>query len=340
MFYFIIGTSGSGKSTFAQTAFEPGSEIISTTTRPVREGEISGQHYYFVSPQEFERLEDHNHLLEQTQYSGHSYGITKAELHNKLNTFSDVYAIVDLNGFLQVKPYLVEQSIPYQILWFRTDPKLCIQRIEERHESKEVFQQRIRQLQLDVVRNQVLLNEPHLISMDGSKPLDLLRKEVRNTLSNHMSTTRQRGFELVSYAPESATLPKRSTQKSAGYDFFASETVVIPPIDDIRKPVLVPTHVKAYMLDDEKLDLLNRSSNPIKRQLIVSNGVGLIDADYYNNPDNEGHIMVQFINYGVEDVIIQAGEKICQGVFTKYLKADDDTTVLPTRQGGHGSTGN
>lgn len=103
------------------------------------------------------------------------------------------------------------------------------------------------------------------------------------------------------------------------------------------KPTLVPTGIKAYMPTDEFLQLANRSSNPLKRFLLLANGVGVIDADYYNNPDNEGHIMFQFVNFGVTDVTIKKGERIGQGIFLPFLKADQDET-MSTRTGGFGSS--
>jgi dUTP pyrophosphatase len=103
------------------------------------------------------------------------------------------------------------------------------------------------------------------------------------------------------------------------------------------KPTLVPTGIKAYMPTDEFLQLANRSSNPLKRFLLLANGVGVIDADYYNNPDNEGHIMFQFVNFGVTDVTIKKGERIGQGIFLPFLKADQDETIS-TRTGGFGSS--
>lgn len=103
------------------------------------------------------------------------------------------------------------------------------------------------------------------------------------------------------------------------------------------KPTLVPTGIKAYMPTDEFLQLANRSSNPLKRFLLLANGVGVIDADYYNNPDNEGHIMFQFVNFGVTDVTIKKGERIGQGIFLPFLKADQDET-MSTRAGGFGSS--
>ena len=80
-----------------------------------------------------------------------------------------------------------------------------------------------------------------------------------------------------------------------------------------------------------------RSGLAIKHGLCMANGVGVIDADYYNNPDNEGHIMFQFVNFGVTDVTIKKGERIGQGIFLPFLKADQDET-MSTRAGGFGSS--
>lgn len=103
------------------------------------------------------------------------------------------------------------------------------------------------------------------------------------------------------------------------------------------KPVLVPTGVKANMGDDEALMLYNRSSNPLKNFLLLGNGVGVIDKDYFENKDNDGHIMFQFINFGLFPVTIKKGDRIGQGVFQSFLKTDDDVAG-GERTGGHGST--
>ncbi len=103
------------------------------------------------------------------------------------------------------------------------------------------------------------------------------------------------------------------------------------------KPTLVPTGVKAYMQEDEVLYIYNRSSGPLKRFLSESNAVGIIDSDYYSNPSNDGHIFVQFINFGLGEQKIKKGEKIAQGIFSKYLITDDDSAE-GIRTGGHGST--
>jgi dUTP pyrophosphatase len=92
------------------------------------------------------------------------------------------------------------------------------------------------------------------------------------------------------------------------------------------------------MGEDEYLQLANRSSNPLKRFITLSNGIGVIDSDYYNNPDNEGHIMFQFSNFGLTDITIKKGERIGQGIFLPFLKADNDDADTE-RKGGFGSSG-
>lgn len=129
-------------------------------------------------------------------------------------------------------------------------------------------------------------------------------------------------------------MPKRSTAKSAGYDFFAVNDIVCKS----HEITMIPTGIKAKMEDDEVLLLFNRSSNPKKKGLIILNGVGVVDADYYGNIDNDGEIAALFYNMKDEDVEIKAGEKLMQGVFVKYLKTDDDL-AKGERQGGFGSTG-
>lgn len=144
---------------------------------------------------------------------------------------------------------------------------------------------------------------------------------------------RIRGFELCSTA-EDAKLPERATEHSAGYDFFAKETVIIPP----HSIVVAWTGVKAYMPDNEVLKIYNRSSNAKKKGIVLSNSVGIIDADYYNNPDNEGEIGFAFMNIREETVVLNKGEKLGQGIFETYNTADNDIHG-ESRTGGFGSTG-
>ena len=147
-----------------------------------------------------------------------------------------------------------------------------------------------------------------------------------------------RGFEIAKgFEDKSINLPKRKTKYSAGYDIEAAEDVVIPSFKKGMNPTLVKTGIKAYMQDDEALMLYNRSSNPKKKGLILANSVGVVDKDYYENPDNDGHIMFAFYNIKDEDTIVKKGDAIGQGIFQKYFVTDDDVAE-GERVGGFGST--
>ena len=156
---------------------------------------------------------------------------------------------------------------------------------------------------------------------------------------------KNRGFEpCKGFENQQINIPKRSTAHSAGYDFECAEDTIIPSIfkqaltnTDSIKPTLVKTGVKAYMLADEALFLYNRSGNPFKKGLVMANSVGVVDSDYYSNPDNDGHIMFAFYNFYPVAVELKKGERIGQGVFKKFLKADEDDAEQE-RKGGFGST--
>ena len=149
---------------------------------------------------------------------------------------------------------------------------------------------------------------------------------------------KNRGFEIVKgYENKNINLPVRKTKLSAGYDIEAAEDIVIPSFKVGTKPTLIKTGLKCYMQNDEYLMLVNRSSNPVKRGLVLANSVGIIDADYYNNPDNDGHLMYAFYNYFNEDITIKKGDTIGQAIFMKYLVVDNDSSE-GTRTGGFGST--
>lgn len=144
---------------------------------------------------------------------------------------------------------------------------------------------------------------------------------------------RVRGFEYVSRVGAIPKEPKRGSVHSAGYDICAIEDYIVPP----HQAVHIYTGIKAYMPPDEYLDLRVRSSLGIKRQLMLATGASVIDADYYNNPDNEGEIIVVLYNYGDTVQKIEAGERIVQGIFTKYFLTDNDNAT-EKRTGGTGST--
>ena len=141
-------------------------------------------------------------------------------------------------------------------------------------------------------------------------------------------------FEKVNKITEDIKLPERSTLNSAGYDFFAIEDVTLPA----KKLTRVMTGVKCELMPNQVLILANRSSNPSKKGLILANGIGVIDADYYGNPDNDGEMGFEFYNILDEDIVIKKGEKLGQGIIIKFDKTEDDY-VIKTRESGWGSTG-
>ena len=147
-----------------------------------------------------------------------------------------------------------------------------------------------------------------------------------------------RGFEVAKgFENSNINLPVRKTKYSAGYDIEAAEDCTIPAFTLGQAPTLVKTGLKAYMLQDEYMMLCNRSSNPKKKGLVVANSIGIIDADYYGNPDNDGHFMFAFYNVKQEPVEIKKGEVIGQAIFQKYLTIDNDNAT-GERMGGFGST--
>ena len=147
-----------------------------------------------------------------------------------------------------------------------------------------------------------------------------------------------RGFEIAKgFEEKGINLPIRKTKYSAGYDIEAAEDTVIPSFKKGMAPTLVKTGIKAYMPSDEYLMLCNRSSNPGKKGLVLANSVGIVDSDYYGNPDNDGVIMYAFYNFFEKDLEIKKGDVIGQAIFQKYFVADNDQAE-GERVGGFGST--
>lgn len=141
-----------------------------------------------------------------------------------------------------------------------------------------------------------------------------------------------RKFELVN---DKAVMPKRATEFSAGYDLCV--------INDKPKTIrpgetyIFDTGVKVYMEKDDVFQIYIRSSVGIKRNLILSNCVPIIDADY---PDT---IKLAISNVGQFAQIVDTNERIAQGIFTKYLVTDDELAgeaakPKKKRKGGIGST--
>ena len=128
-------------------------------------------------------------------------------------------------------------------------------------------------------------------------------------------------------------LPKRSTLNSAGYDFYSVISFTLSPGE--RR--VIPTGIKVSMNSNEFLSIYIRSSLGFKWNIRMCNQVGIIDADYYNNSENEGHIFVCLMNEGDKVLEIKKGDRIVQGIFMPFLITDDDETT-DIRLGGIGST--
>ena len=139
-------------------------------------------------------------------------------------------------------------------------------------------------------------------------------------------------------AYEQIRIPERATEHSAGYDFVTPIGFYLPD----RCSILIPTGIKCYFSAAEAknwhLKLYPRSSLGIRHKVVLTNGTGVIDADYYNNPDNDGDIMISLYNYGGRGIHINAGDKIMQGIFEAYAITEEDA-ASGSRTGGLGSTG-
>lgn len=129
-------------------------------------------------------------------------------------------------------------------------------------------------------------------------------------------------------------IPKRSTVSSAGYDFQTPFSFVIKP----GETIIVPTGIKVKLDTDKVLMIAPRSSIGIKKHLKLSNTQAYIDADYYNNTSNEGHILLAITSENKENVSISYKDKIAQGIIIHYFTTEDDDCT-DTRNGGIGSTG-
>ncbi len=147
-----------------------------------------------------------------------------------------------------------------------------------------------------------------------------------------------RKFEIVredaiKYHTTDIKMPVRATLNSAGYDFFSPLDVTILP----NTTQIIWTNVKFFCKEDEYL-MICITSGMGKRGLTLPNGVGIIDADYYSNENNDGNIGFMLRNVSGEPYEIKKHDKIGQGIFMKYLLTSDDAPVSQVRAGGFGST--
>lgn len=173
-----------------------------------------------------------------------------------------------------------------------------------------------------------------------NKNFELRVAEGEIVLEAEIKKNKIRGFEVVKDEHRKSKgaeikLPIRGDRRSAGYDFTTPVDIVVPAHGDSE---LIFLDVKAYMQEDEVLELYVRSSIGIKKHLILKNTVGIIDSSYYSNPNNDGNIGVKFHNTSDKEVVIPAGERVVQGIFKKYLVIDEDNFMHEERIGGFGSS--
>ncbi|MDR2828628.1 MAG: dUTP diphosphatase [Acholeplasmatales bacterium] len=146
----------------------------------------------------------------------------------------------------------------------------------------------------------------------------------------------KRRFEVVTaYKKCAINIPVRQTRFSAGYDLEAARNYIIDP----GEIVLVSTGLKAYFPKNEVLLIINRSSMSLKRNLMLPNGVGVIDKDYVDNSVNEGEIFVQLYNFSSSVQNITKGERIAQAIFSKFNLTSPDNVKNEKRKSGFGSSG-
>lgn len=135
---------------------------------------------------------------------------------------------------------------------------------------------------------------------------------------------------------ENIKLPRHATSKSAGYDFYSPIDFELNPNETIK----FPTGIKVQLDDDKYLAIVPRSSLGFKYRLQLDNTMGIIDADYYNNSGNEGHIFIKLTNDSRTGQIlsIRKGEAVAQGIINKFFSVDDEEIISTVREGGIGST--
>ena len=130
-------------------------------------------------------------------------------------------------------------------------------------------------------------------------------------------------------------LPIRKTKNSAGYDFFLINDIVLKPNEVLK----IPTGLKVIMNEDEMLMIIVRSGVGFKYNLRLTNQVGIIESDYYNNISNEGHMWISVQNHDDKEIKFEKGNSLCQGIFVKFLTVDNEEFIGTNRIGRLGSTG-
>jgi dUTP pyrophosphatase len=129
-------------------------------------------------------------------------------------------------------------------------------------------------------------------------------------------------------------MPSYQTAGAAGFDLAASAGLTVAP----GAIVLVPTGLVVEVPPGHFLAIFARSSTPLKKGLVVANGVGVIDSDYCGPKDE---VKIQVMNVTTSPVEIAIGDRLAQGVLMPFVRADleDGGGATAPSRGGFGSTG-
>jgi dUTP pyrophosphatase len=130
------------------------------------------------------------------------------------------------------------------------------------------------------------------------------------------------------------SLPEYQTGGAAGFDLAASEAVVVAP----GEVTLIPTGLVVQVPPEMFLGIFARSSTPLKRGLMIANGVGVVDSDYCG-PHDEVRIAV--VNITAAPVEVRAGDRIAQGILVPAPRItwEEVSELASESRGGFGATG-
>jgi dUTP pyrophosphatase len=130
----------------------------------------------------------------------------------------------------------------------------------------------------------------------------------------------------------SIPLPEYQSPGAAGFDLAASRDVDVAP----NTIALIPTGLVIRAPSGHFLGIFARSSTPLKRGLMVANGVGVVDEDYCG-PEDE--VKIQVLNFTPETVRVRKGDRIAQGLFIPVARAEWTEIESDLREGSRGGFG-
>ncbi len=129
-------------------------------------------------------------------------------------------------------------------------------------------------------------------------------------------------------------LPRYESDQAAAFDFSAADDVIVEP----GRVALVPTGLVVEVPAGMFLGIFARSSTPVKRGLMVANGVGVIDPDYCGPADE---VRIAVMNFTATAVTVRRGDRIAQGIFLTAPRVtwDEADRLRDGSRGGFGATG-